>query len=210
MTGIDAWRRQLLDMPESERLRFLDQHSGLPGPRGNIELALAFADLAPAAVIDDLARSDDEYRAFCGTVALGSRAEDAEVLLRLHRAASDQRWRVREAVAGICEPRLLRDPRMASAAVEVCRRTTERLSLRPWTQRRDPAVRALRQGLGYCWSVAVAASPQGGGEVFAALDRTDPDVDWIVRENLRKRRMPPQVTAGSAPPGREVVARERL
>jgi hypothetical protein len=113
MTGIDAWRRQLLDLPESERLRFLDQHSGLPGPRGNIELALAFADLADAAVIDDLARSDDEYRAFCGTVALGSRAEDAEVLLRLHRAASDQRWRVREAVAMALQRRR---PRSGGAA----------------------------------------------------------------------------------------------
>jgi hypothetical protein len=50
-------------------------------------------------------------------------------------------------------------------------------------------VRVLRQALGYCWSVAVAALPAEG---FARLERwaaaDDPDVRWLVRENLRKSR----------------------
>jgi hypothetical protein len=48
----------------------------------------------------------------------------------------------------------------------------------------------LRQGLGYCWSVAVAALPDEGFprmERLASLD--DPDVRWVVRENLKKARL---------------------
>ncbi|MCY1247415.1 hypothetical protein D9M72_607440 [compost metagenome] len=48
----------------------------------------------------------------------------------------------------------------------------------------------LRQGLGYCWSVAIAASPAEGFrrlERWAASD--DKDVRWIVRENLKKARL---------------------
>jgi hypothetical protein len=56
--------------------------------------------------------------------------------------------------------------------------------------RRDEQFRVLRQGLGYCWSVAIAAAPvEGFGrlEQWAAID--DKDVRWIVRENLKKARL---------------------
>jgi hypothetical protein len=50
--------------------------------------------------------------------------------------------------------------------------------------------RVLRQTLGYGWSVAVAASPEEG---IARLDRwmgsDDPDVRWVMRENLKKKRL---------------------
>lgn len=203
---------------------YLDEHSGLPGPRGNIELALVVADLAPPDLVDELIASGDEYRTFCGVVALGSRAADPAVLTRLHEHASDGRWRVREAVAmalqrygdrdpaalppvvlrwaddpdplvqraaaaAICEPRLLTSPETAAVAVEVCRRATAALAALPVHERRRPDVRTLRQGLGYCWSVAVAADPEPGLAAFDALDTHDPDVAWIVRENLTKKRL---------------------
>jgi hypothetical protein len=51
-------------------------------------------------------------------------------------------------------------------------------------------VRTLRQALGYAWSVAVAADPEPGLTAFTALrDDPDPDVAWVVRENLRKKRL---------------------
>jgi hypothetical protein len=54
----------------------------------------------------------------------------------------------------------------------------------------DPAVRTIRQGLGYCWSVAIAALPSDGGAAFERwLDSSDLDVRWILRENLRKQRL---------------------
>ncbi len=81
-----------------------------------------------------------------------------------------------------------RTPR--GTALDVCAVVTDALASRPRDQRRDPAVRTLRQGLGYCWSVAVAADPRRGLPAFTALaDTADPDVAWIVRENRRKNRL---------------------
>lgn len=87
----------------------------------------------------------------------------------------------RAAAAAICEPRLLRTSRSAATAVEVCRIATEALMRRPPETRRDPALRTLRRGLGYCWSVAVAADPEPGLAAFRSLDGTDPDVAWVNR-----------------------------
>ena len=104
--------------------------------------------------------------------------------------AGDQPLVQRAAAAGVCEPRLLREPASAEYAVELCSRLTASLSDRPASERRSADVRVLRQALGYCWSVAVAADPAGGLPPFAALERDeDPDVRWIVRENRKKRRL---------------------
>ena len=224
MTRIADYRDALAGLPPATWPAYLDDHSGLPGPRGNIELALAVADLASPELDDELIASGDEYRTFCGVVGLGDRGADPEVRGRLRRLASDDRWRVREAVAmalqrlgdtdpptleeivlawaddpdplvqraaaaAICEPRLLTSPQAAAVAVEVCRRATASLAARPADDRRRLGVRTLRQSLGYCWSVAVAADPEPGLAAFGALDTTDPDVAWIARENLEKKRL---------------------
>lgn len=206
---------------------YLSEHSGLPGPRGNIELARAVADAGDLATFDALIATDDEYLTFCGVVGLGAvlAGGDRAVEARLRRHAADGRWRVREgaamalqrlgdadlprllavvagwaddpdplvqraAAAAICEPRLLRTPRAAAVAVDVCRRATASLAARPPAERRDPHVRTLRQGLGYCWSVAVAADPVPGLAAFAELHGADDaDVAWIVRENRKKKRL---------------------
>ena len=44
----ETYRQQLQTLAESEWEPFLRQHSGLPGPRGNIELAQAAADAGNA------------------------------------------------------------------------------------------------------------------------------------------------------------------
>ena len=95
----------------------------------------------------------------------------------------------RAAAAAICEPRLLGRSATAATAIEVCRRATAALAASPVERRRDDDVRTLRQGLGYCWSVAIAADPVPGLAAFRALDESDPDVAWIVRENLKKKRL---------------------
>jgi hypothetical protein len=61
-------------------------------------------------------------------------------------------------------------------------------------RRRSDEFKALRKGLGYCWSVAVAAAPEVGRPAFEALvahaaRSGDRDLRWIARENLRKRRL---------------------
>lgn len=224
MTRIDEYRADLGRIDRSAWPAYLDRHSNLPGPRGNIELAMAIADVGDVELDDELIASGDEYRTFCGVLGLGATATEPEVLDRLRQLATDERWRVREAVAmalqrlgdlnlpalemivlgwaadphplvqraaaaAICEPRLLVGPAAAAVAIEVCRRTTSALAALPAETRRDTDVRTLRQALGYCWSVAVAADPAQGLPAFWALDDADPDVAWIVRENLRKTRL---------------------
>jgi hypothetical protein len=86
------------------------------------------------------------------------------------------------AVAGLCEPRLLREPADTARAVELCSRITHSLAALPADERRSNDMRALRKALGYCWSVAVAANPPNGLAGFLALSQSsDPDVVWIVR-----------------------------
>jgi HEAT repeat protein len=96
----------------------------------------------------------------------------------------------RAAIAGVCEPRLLKTPQAAARAIETCEVATRSLASRPPSERKDDAVRSLRQALGYCWSVAVAADPAAGLPHFQALAAADdPDVGWIMRENLKKSRL---------------------
>ena len=108
----------------------------------------------------------------------------------------------RAAVAGICEPRLLHDVATARTAVDACRAATAVLVAVPPEGRREPPVRTLRQALGYCWSVAVAAAPEAGLPAFEDLGppaADDRDLDWVVRTNLRKARLQRVlVTAGRA------------
>jgi hypothetical protein len=205
---------------------FLAAESGLPGPRGNLELMQAVADVADPERVRRYAASPDEYLAACGAVALGRLLVngDADAEGELHALAADARWRVREGVAmalqrlgdadlsalwalagdwaddrplvqraiaaGVCEPRLLTEPADARRALDLLDRITDSLGQLEHASRRAWDVRVLRQGLGYCWSVAVAALPDEGFprmERLASLD--DPDVRWIVRENLKKARL---------------------
>lgn len=214
----------LRGFPPAELRVYLAAHSGLPGPRANLPLADAFADVAPAEIIREFADSANEFERFCGTEALGRLLLAGEpVDTKLRERANDESWRVREGaaralqlvgsadldlfvsvafewtrdarplvrragVAGICEPRLLTTPEPAAAALECCTIATE--ALRRSTDRRDPGVRNLRQALGYCWSVAIAAAPQAGLAAFARLRAdADSDIQWIVASNLTKARL---------------------
>lgn len=215
------------DDPHAVRA-FLMTHSNLPGPRGNLELAHAFADWAPAGMVDELAREADEYLLFCAVLALGERLahqDDPRLVDVLHEHARASRWRIREAVAtglqrvgdrdlprlcalvrrwtadgdplvmraavaAICEPRLLGADEGSATALAACAAATSWIAALPAGSRRDDDVRTLRQALGYCWSVAVAARPEEGLRSFEALaDSVDADVAWIVRENLGKARL---------------------
>lgn len=80
---------------------YLKAHSGLPGPRANLELMEAVGDVADADTLWRLSASSDEFLALCGTVGLGRLAlSEPEAVLRwLEQLAADPRWRVRESVA---------------------------------------------------------------------------------------------------------------
>lgn len=103
----------LQQKPESDWTPYLLAESGLPGPRGNLELAQAAADAGRLEQFNfwlewtpDRApvNTPQEFLSFCGTVGLGrllaeNPLEHHELLDRLRLLAADPRWRMREAVA---------------------------------------------------------------------------------------------------------------
>lgn len=113
MTKIDLYRQRLRELEDWDA--FLLAESGLPGPRGNLELAQAVAEEGEAARFRGwLAYSPErapvnapaEFLHFCGALGLGTLlvralqpAERQALLDELRRLASDPRWRTREAVA---------------------------------------------------------------------------------------------------------------
>jgi hypothetical protein len=230
MSKIDLYRQRLRQTENWEA--FLAQESGLPGPRGNLELAQAVAEEGDQALFDRLRSLDacqaptntpGEFLAFCGVLGLGRLlVEGQDVLPALRCHASDPRWRLREAVAmalqrlgradmsallqamgawaegnllerraaaaALCEPALLAEREHADRVLSLLDRITSSLPAAGERKRSDFQV--LRQGLGYCWSVAVAASPALGKQLmekwFLSPDR---DVRWIMRQNLGKKRL---------------------
>ena len=65
-------------------------------------------------------------------------------------------------------------------------------SCRAWEQKRGERedFRVLRQGLGYALSVFAEKSPEEGFALLREMaSKGDPDLAWIVRENLKKKRL---------------------
>jgi HEAT repeat protein len=89
---------------------YLLAESGLPGPRGNLELAQAFAEIGNENLIQKYiaikpeeapGNSANVFLTFCGVVGLGTLITRGKInyLADVRRFASDPRWRIREAVA---------------------------------------------------------------------------------------------------------------
>jgi len=108
MNKVELYRQKLKQLEDWEP--FLLKESGLPGPRGNIELAQAVADEGNEALFEHFlsfdaikapANSPEEFLAFCGVLGQGKLLAEGkrEVLEKLRLFAGDLRWRTREAVA---------------------------------------------------------------------------------------------------------------
>lgn len=231
MTKLDDYRQKLRGL--DDWTPFLLSKSGLPGPRGNLELAQAFCmEASPKKILEYAAIGPDEaaentprtFLAFCGVLGLGkliAKGDDSQ-FARLRRSASDPRWRIREAVAmalqlvgdadmpglikqlrawvrgnwyeqravaaGLCEPRLLRSEAAAGSTLRFLDQIMN--SMLRAQDRTDEGFRTLRQGMAYCWSVAVAAMPTKGKPLFEAwLNTDDSDVRWLLKQNLSKNRL---------------------
>jgi hypothetical protein len=115
----------------------------------------------------------------------------ASTIRRLRRRALDAvpyEWRA--IVAGIAEPDLLRTPDHALDALDVHYRALAYLRHLPAETRTSDPVRTFRQALGYSVSVVVAAAPDAGFPLMHAWAAWgDPDVRWVMRENLKKKRL---------------------
>jgi hypothetical protein len=230
MSKADDYREILSKLEDWDD--YLRAESNLPGPRGNLELAHAAADLGDRARFEHFLTFDpqrapvntsDEFIAFCGVEGLGRLiAEGQSDLWPILRSfASDPRWRIREAVAmalqrvgqvdmdllldkmdiwstgdwlemraaaaGLAEPVLLREEGHILRALEILDRVTATVES---AQERNEDFKILCKGLGYCWSVVVAAKPNHGKQSMERwLSGTDKDVRRIMKENLKKNRL---------------------
>jgi hypothetical protein len=102
--------------------------------------------------------------------------------------AAGNPWEQRAAAAALCEPRLLAQPTHTAAVLRILDEITA--SIIQVAGRKNDAFKTLRQGLGYCWSVAVTALPEAGKPLMEQwLVSPDPDIRWIMRENLKKNRL---------------------
>lgn len=116
-------------------------------------------------------------------------ATDMALLLReMRRWIRGTLLERRAAAAALCEPPLLREPAAAHEVLGLLDRIMVSVITEP--DRRSEEFRVLRQALGYCWSVAVVAAPEEGKRRMERwLANEDPDVVWIMRENLKKERL---------------------
>jgi hypothetical protein len=227
MPKLNDYRQALKEL--DEWVPFLMQNSGLPGPRGNLELAHAVAEEGSKQQFQQLLSFQAEentpevFLIFCGVVGLGKLAANEPKLFdRLRDYASDPRWRIREAVATglqlagdqdmelllremqkwgkgnwyekraaaatLSEPRLLRQPKHTKQVLQILNQITS--SMEQANGSKDESFKVLRQGMGYCWSVAVAALPEVGKPMLEKwLNSRDQDVRWMMKENLKKNRL---------------------
>ena len=227
MSKIDDYRQTLKNL--DDWIPFLQKQSGLPGPRGNLELAYAVAEEGNKKQFKQFLSFQAEentpevFLVFCGVVGLGKlAANEPKLFNQLREYASDPRWRIREAVAtglqlvgdqdmdlllkemqkwsngnwyekraaaaALAEPRLLKQPKYAKKVLQVLNEITD--SMEKADAPRDEAFKILRQGMGYCWSVAVAALPDAGKPMMEKwLDSQNKDIRWMMKENLKKNRL---------------------
>jgi hypothetical protein len=209
---------------------FLLKNSGLPGPRGNLELAQVvaeegnFAQFEKFLSLEAQENTPEVFLVFCGVTGLGklTAGGNHKLFPRLRSYASDSRWRIREGVAialqfvgdsnmkvllkemqlwsqgnwlekraaaaALAEPRLLKDPKVIREILKILDTITGDVEMAGHPM--DDSFKVLRQGLGYCWSVAVAALPEAGKPLIDKwLASKNRDVIWIMKENLKKNRL---------------------
>jgi len=169
--------------------RSRDEYLALCGAAGLGRFALDDAKVLPR--LRELA-SDPRWRVREGVAIalqrMGDADMDALIKIAIPWARDPDLYVRRAALAGVCEPRLLKNPKHAMQALLL---VDQVMSLIPRTaDRKSEAFRVLRQALGYCASVAAAASPTLGRRMMERwVGSDDPDLRWIVKSNLGKARM---------------------
>jgi hypothetical protein len=94
----------------------------------------------------------------------------------------------RAAAAALCQPELLRERGQVERVLQILDDITS--SVCNVEDRRSEEFQVLRKALGYCWSVAVVALPEKGKRMMEKwFSSDDRDIVWIMRENLRKKRL---------------------
>lgn len=124
-----------------------------------------------------------------GTIAVADQSSPVAAVIGTW-TASDDPLLLRAVLATVCEPRLLRAPEAAAAALDACGRATGLFAVADAATRRTAPWASLRKTLEYAWSVAVSADPGAGLPVFRALENDpSPVVGSLVQKNLTRARL---------------------
>lgn len=115
--------------------------------------------------------------------------ENIELLLKeAEEWSRGNLYEKRAAVAALCEPRLLKAQKVAASTLDILDQVTT--SFANLQNRKSDDFEALKKGLAYSWSVAVAAFPEKGKKLFEKWVKSkDKDVNWVMKQNLKKNRM---------------------
>ena len=172
---------------------------------------LAEGDRSVLSVLRALA-GDPRWRVREGVAMALQRWGDANMtglLEVMEQWSFGDRFEQRAVVAGLCEPRLLGSPAVTGRVLSLLDRITATVT--GAADRREEPFRVLRKALAYGWSVAAVADLAAGLPLLERwLPCADPDVRWVMRQNLGKARLqraaPEWVAAqrarleGTAPP----------
>ena len=231
MTKKEALIQKLkLIMDDPKKLeRFVVENSNLPGPRANLELAFALSEvyenkevLEKWIDIDAGQAGDNDPRSFlpfCSAVCLGrlyTKTKDKKIVRVLKKLASDDRWRIREAVAfgfqRIGEDNLSELKRIFAEWIAKSKNREKRAVLvslaHPKILDRNTSLfcfeilenifenmesdndfEILKKGLEFTISVYAAANPEYGFSFMEKWIGKDKVIDNIIKSNLRKNRL---------------------
>jgi hypothetical protein len=93
----------------------------------------------------------------------------------------------RAVVAGLCEPKLLKNEINNGHILKILEKITGNLY---HDNKLSGQEDSLRKALGYGWSVVIASCPEKGKAYFEKLFRlSGKHITWIIRENLKKNRL---------------------
>jgi len=218
----------IIDDPEKLE-GFVIENSNIPSPRANLELAFALSEVYEnieviikwTEIDADQAGVNDprSFLPFCSAVSLGrlyTKTKDKKIVRVLKKMASDDRWRIREAVAfgfqRIGEDNLSELKRIFSEWIEKSNNREKRailvslahpeildrnLSLFCFeiledvfeNMERDDDFEILKKGLDFTISVYTAANPECGFSFVEKWIGKDKVIDGIIKSNLKKNRL---------------------
>lgn len=111
-----------------------------------------------------------------------------QLILGIQEWIKGNNYEKRAVAAGLCEPALLKERIQALKVLEIMNEIIE--SVTCISERKSESFRVLKKGLAYGLSVAMVGCPEKGKEVFESLRGiTDKEIDWILHENLKKKRL---------------------
>jgi hypothetical protein len=94
----------------------------------------------------------------------------------------------RAVIASLCEPKLLVNKSDVKSILNILAKTMATFS--GVNGALSEGQIALRKAAGYCWSVAIVASPEDGKKSFEKLlPAKNKHISWIIKENLKKNRL---------------------